>query len=241
MAKKYGNSTAASTANAWDKHWKPSTASCYASHPALKFTGTDGVEYSIYGGNCSTPVVHDANVYVGFTGMNVSNGNPAFPWDEGYEATVVVDYPITDMSPPSDPVSFHKLVDWTCNQLRAGKKVHGGCHGGHGRTGMWLVAVVAQMTGMKDAIQYVRKNYCEKAVETYKQIDFLMAEFGVSKADETKKFITTKTSATLADDWDKYKTNGYQGSSGSSVKSSPANFLNATRHFNAVDSVKTIW
>jgi hypothetical protein len=235
MVKKFDNA-------AWDAHWKPAKASCYASHPPLKFTALDGKEYELYGGNCSTPTVHDADVYIGFTGMNVSNGNPRFPWEKGYVPVTVVDYPVTDMSTPKDPKSFHALVDWSCNQLREGKKIHGGCHGGHGRTGMWLAAVYAQMTGNKDAIQFVRKNYCTKAVETDEQITFLMQEFGINTAPAGKKFLPLVDNGKGgAGGWGNYKSNGYQGSSGGTSKVIPASFSSATRHFAAVESSKNIW
>jgi protein-tyrosine phosphatase len=221
----------------WEKSSQTYKYSCYENHPVLKFTGRNGKEYKIYGGSCAYPVVKDADVYIGFN-HTVSNPNEkSLPWEDDYKPVVIVNYPISDMKVPSDVQSFHKLVDWTCNQLQAGKKVHAGCMGGHGRTGMFLVAVVASMTGMIDAIQYVRKNYCYKAVETSEQIQFLVKEFGVAKAPEVKKFEVISNT----DSWNHMnsKVNGYQGSSGGSKKI--VSFADAKRTIKPVKSEKIIW
>jgi hypothetical protein len=60
-------------------------------------------------------------------------------------------------------------------------------HRGHGRTGTFLAALVATM-GENDAINYVRTNYCQKAVESRVQVDFLAKHFGVKSASGTKSF-----------------------------------------------------
>ena len=67
------------------------------------------------------------------------------------------------------------------------KRVHVGCIGGHGRTGLVLSALVAQMTGMPDPISYVRKHYCTKAVESTEQVTFLTKHFGAAKVEPSKK------------------------------------------------------
>jgi hypothetical protein len=58
--------------------------------------------------------------------------------------------------------------------------------GGHGRTGTVLAAIVAEMTEKKDAIQWVRKHYCKKVVESKVQVQFLMKHYGVSEAEPSK-------------------------------------------------------
>ena len=146
---------------------------CHKSHPALKLPGTELV---IHGGSCCNPVVTDADVYIGFdSGMQRTSAR--FPWNSGTE----VYFKINDMSPPDDAVEFAKLVSWTKTQLEAGKKVHAGCIGGHGRTGTFLAALVSAF-GEKDAIAYVRKHYCEKAVESSGQVKFLGKHFDVIPA-----------------------------------------------------------
>lgn len=153
------------------------TTRCYHSHPALPLK--DGLV--VYGGSCIDPAVLDADVYVGFD-YGMRDDARAYPWNDG----VWFQYLITDMKAPKNPESFSQLIDWLILQLSANKKVHLGCIGGHGRTGTVLAALVARFMGVKDAIQYVRKNYCDKAVESKEQIDFLMKHFGVSSADPSK-------------------------------------------------------
>jgi hypothetical protein len=50
------------------------------------------------------------------------------------------------------------------------------CFGGHGRTGTALAAMMIA-TGWKpgDAVDLIRKDYCDKAVETKSQVDYLIA------------------------------------------------------------------
>ncbi len=154
------------------------TASCYKGHPALPIPGTNFV---IYGGSCSTPAVTDADVYIGFeSGMRWTQRH--WPWKKGTE----IQFLIRDFNAPDNPEEFKKLVTWTKKQIEAGMKVHAGCFGGHGRTGMFLAAVVAEF-GEKDAINYVRKHYCHKAVESNKQVQFLHEQFGITKAQGAKE------------------------------------------------------
>jgi hypothetical protein len=152
---------------------------CYESHPALKIG-----EYEIYGGSCSHPVVSDADIYVGLDyGMTYSA--KAYPWNGATRTEIY--FPVTDMYAPSDPKEFHKMVCWLADRLHAGDKIHVGCIGGHGRTGTLFAALVKHMTGNENAIQYVRDNYCEKAVETAEQIQFLVKHYGIKSVKSTKK------------------------------------------------------
>jgi hypothetical protein len=183
---KYGQDAepydASRTATTYYSGSKTSAPSCYHSHPALKLPGTELV---IYGGSCHHPVVTDADVYIGFdAGMMVSERNR--PWNPGGEVTHVL-FKISDMSVPTEAKEFVKLVDWAKAQLEAGKTVHCGCVGGHGRTGMFLSALVSRF-GEPDAIEYVRKNYCKKVVESRSQVDFLVKYFGVKPASAHKGF-----------------------------------------------------
>lgn len=245
MAKKYSATRAATGVDDGDFIWKGSKGtSCYYTHPALKFTAEDGVEYEIYGGSGTNPIVLDAQVYIGF-GTDAINPNMTYPWMPGYKPVTVIHYPIVDMEAPKNAKSFRKLVDWTCQQLREGRKVHAGCMGGHGRTGTFLAAVVSVMTGMADPIGYVRKNYCKKAVETYSQIKFLQEHYACAGAEITKKFATATTvGAATGSYWDNSPgggVNGYQGSSGGSTKKKSVGFTESLRDINAVASPKQIW
>ena len=159
-----------------DKSWG-SNKRCYHTHPPLPLG--DGLV--IHGGSCSTPLPTDSDVYIGFDlGMRFTNRH--YPWSEGIE----VRFKVTDMHAPGDPAEFKKLVTWTIEQIKAGKNVHAGCIGGHGRTGTFFAAIVAEMMGEKDAIEYVRKNYCKKAVESKAQIEFLVKHYGTKTAKPTK-------------------------------------------------------
>ena len=184
----FGGKSAANDWDAFDAKYgtntggKATTSStvyskCSHSHPALKLPGTDFV---VHGGSCYDPIIPDADIYIGFDGgMRMSP--KSYPWNGGTEVL----FKITDMCAPSDPAEFKKLIKWSKEQIDAGKKIHAGCIGGHGRTGTYLAALVS-LYGEKDAIEYVRKNYCEKAVETGSQINFLVKHFGVVKADPSK-------------------------------------------------------
>lgn len=150
---------------------------CYETHPPLKLPNSELV---IYGGSCINPAVTDADVYIGFDcGMKI--GRQAYPWIDGESFL----FTITDMRAPSNPADFKALVDWTIAQLNAGRKVHAGCIGGHGRTGTFFAALVATM-GETDAITYVREHYCKKAVESTEQISFLHTHYGVKKVAGSK-------------------------------------------------------
>jgi len=162
---------------------------CFKSHPPLKIG-----EHTIYGGSCSSPVVTDADTYIGFD-RGMTYGARSWPWKKGHEFL----FAIQDMGVPAAPEEFKKLVAWTAKQLQAGQKVHCGCIGGHGRTGMFLSALVCEMTGEKDAISYVRKNYCVKAVETASQVQFLTDHFGILPAKGSKAANGVRKS----DPWDK--------------------------------------
>lgn len=157
---------------------------CYTSHPPLPLV-VGGDTWSIYGGSCSTPVVLDADIYIGFDYMKPKH--PRFPWNPVSDSAVLeIAFPITDMNAPSNPDEFKKMITWVCNQVRDGKKIHAGCIGGHGRTGTFLAAVVAEIMGEKDAITYVRENYCKKAVESAQQIAFLGTHYGITPIKGSK-------------------------------------------------------
>lgn len=164
---------------------KPYMRSCWP-HPLLEVK--PGMP-PIAGSACRTPVVAGYDIYIGFDSMEFTSRH--LPWTPGME----ISFPIPDMGVPTSPENFGKLVDWTLAQMEGGAKVHAGCIGGHGRTGMFLAALVAAATGRKDAITYVRENYCKKACETSVQIDFLVKRFGVDAVKGSKTFSSSSKSA----------------------------------------------
>lgn len=58
------------------------------------------------------------------------------------------------------------------------------CDGGHGRTGM-VLSILAALTEVTDGdpVAFVRQHYCEKAVETYGQIDYIKEITGLEVAE----------------------------------------------------------
>jgi hypothetical protein len=83
-----------------------------------------------------------------------------------------VDWP--DFGVPADPAPVVAALGSLLERARAGETVEVGCLGGHGRTGTAL-AVLAVLTGHPpaDAVGWVRARYCDQAVETAEQADFV--------------------------------------------------------------------
>ena len=135
----------------------------------------------MYGGNCSNPVVTDADIYVGLD-YSMKQHRERFPWMEG----AAIHYKIEDRHAPSDSKEFLELIEYLCDQANGGAKIHIGCIGGHGRTGIVLAAMVALMTDELDPIGYVRTQYCKKAVETDEQVAFLVKHYHCKKVSGSK-------------------------------------------------------
>jgi hypothetical protein len=163
------------------------SAQCYTTHKPLKLG-----KYKVYGGNASNPVVNDADVYVSLQHGSTC-GLISDPWEE--KVVTEIQYPITDGQAPININRFKKMISWLCNQLQEGKKIHVGCIGGHGRTGMVLSALVKEILDEKEATEYVRNNYCKKAVETAVQMTFLQKVFDITPVSPTKDFSVSPTVA----------------------------------------------
>lgn len=151
---------------------------CAESHPPYEIA--PGI--TIYGGACRDPVIKDADVYIGFD-TSMPTTPQSFPWNPGYE----IYFRVPDRDVPQDADEYDKLLDWTAEQLLAGKKVHAGCIGGHGRTGTFLAALRFKLTGDADSIKHVRDHYCQKAVESQKQVDWLHNRYGLTQYAPTDK------------------------------------------------------
>ena len=63
-----------------------------------------------------------------------------------------------------------RAVDWVLAMLEVCETFEVGCIGGHGRTGTLVAAVlVGQGMAADEAIAYVKREYCDKAIETQNQ------------------------------------------------------------------------
>lgn len=165
-----------STTNYFSSGSKGTYSKCAHTHPPLKITSPEGKEVVVYGGACGDPIHHNLDVYVALDAYT-SHDPQAYPW---HGTRQFIHFPINDMSVPKDPAEFKAMINWLSVQLLAGKSVHVGCLGGHGRTGLVLSALVQVISGNVDAIDYVRKNYCNKAVENTQQAQFLNKHFGIT-------------------------------------------------------------
>lgn len=164
----------------WDEHFGGVKAKCHFQHPVLSVGG--GL---LCGASAQYPR-SGFDVYVGLD-REMAASSRAYPWYSGDDRSVCVHFPIIDYAAPKDPESFKELCQWVCNQLQKKKKVHVGCVGGHGRTGTVMAGVMA-LLGEKDAIGWVRKNHCKRAVESDVQVDFLVKYFGVTPHSGCKVF-----------------------------------------------------
>ena len=154
---------------------------CYESHPPIEFGPG-----KFHGGSCIYPVVKNADIYIGLDDA-MSRMSHEFPWEDKKAGPIEVFFPIRDRSVPKkdDIGHFKKMVTWTLAQMAEGKTVHAGCMGGHGRTGLLLSALIAEFSQEEDAITWVRKNYCKKAVESVSQVDFLVKHYKVKAVNAT--------------------------------------------------------
>ncbi len=168
------------------KSYSSTWVRCWEDHKPIKI-----LKGEILGAACGHPQ-KGYDIYIGLDhGMEFQK--KGWPWQSnGNEGPVEFLFPITDMSVPKDVKNFKAMIKWMAKQLEDGKRIQVGCIGGHGRTGLVLAALV-QVTGTapKNAIQWVRKHHCKKAVESASQIKFLMKHYKVSKAEPTKEPITT--------------------------------------------------
>lgn len=98
-----------------------------------------------------------------------SDGVPDFgvyldpSWQPTWSA-VMLDWP--DFGVPADPVVADREIRAAFARARSGERVEVACVGGHGRTGTVLacMAVLAGVPG-DAAVEWVRANYCRRAVQ----------------------------------------------------------------------------
>ena len=144
----------------------------------------EGKKYPIYATTCIDPKINNADVYI-----SLDQGAKLFDWEKPWinnkKKQQHLRYFIKDMTVPDDAIDFDKCLDYTLELLKNNKKVHVGCISGHGRTGLFLSALVHKTIGQDllqkniSAIQYVRDNYCAKSVETLSQVLYLNANYDI--------------------------------------------------------------
>lgn len=216
---------------------------CYESHTGMKIG--NGM---LYGGNASSPIV-SADVYVSLQ-VGSSCSKISDPWEK--QTTIEVHYSIVDRGIPNNLDRFKKMIDWLCNQLQEGKTVHVGCIGGHGRTGLVLSAIVRKMLDEKDAIKYVRKNYCSKAVESKTQVDFLVKHYDVVATLPSKGDVEYVNKDVNGKHQRKFWENSYEHTDPAEYKKSdaqirlvkkivPPNVSSKTKVFVPMKSSRCIW
>lgn len=83
------------------------------------------------------------------------------------------DLPTADFATP-DPTLARQAVRSAIDAMGRGETVFAGCHGGIGRTGLFL-ALLAKTAGEAKPIEYVRSAYDVRAVETEEQGRFVAA------------------------------------------------------------------
>lgn len=152
---------------------------CCHSHPVLKIGHGE-----IVGASCGTPR-EGYDIYIGLCYTMKFQHQP-YPWDQEADPIIEFQYTITDGCAPKSPKEFKKMIEWVALKLHCGNKIHVGCIGGHGRTGLFLAALVAFTNTSDDPIKWVRENHCKKAVESKSQVNFLMKHFGCKTAKPSK-------------------------------------------------------
>lgn len=95
--------------------------------------------------------------------------------------------------------TLHWLITTILDEMEKGKLVELGCGGGHGRTGTILTCLLIEAEGLdpKDAINEVRKRYCEEAVETISQVTSIYAFAGEDWLRATNEWAMLDTSQSI--------------------------------------------
>lgn len=164
----------------------PPMNGCTVYHPPLDLLcGQE--KYQIYGSSCINPIIRDADIYV-----SLDKYTTTYEWEQPWSGIKKqhIRFFIDDGSVPNDIINFKKCIDYVIDKIQEKKVIHVGCISGHGRTGIFLAAIVQEMMGLEleknnlSAIDYVRDNYCNHAVENLKQVLFLQSYFNVSTPKE---------------------------------------------------------
>lgn len=157
---------------------------CHTKHKEIAIGGG-----TLLGASCCDPR-EGFDVYVGFdSGMKLVQ---ATPWGVNPNAPVQAKALITDGSVPKDKADFDAMIDYLIEELAEGKRVHIGCIGGHGRTGLVMAVLVNVINGEQDAITWVREHHCEKGVESIEQVKWLNKHYGIKEVKGSKAWTQTE-------------------------------------------------
>ena len=99
------------------------------------------------------------------TGM-MSVGIPCpIKWDWPFITVEWGDYSLPDSW------VLNQLLTFVVGKIKSGQRIEIGCMGGHGRTGTLLAMLQVEIGGMtaKAAIDTIRRDYCDEAIEGYAQ------------------------------------------------------------------------
>lgn len=95
--------------------------------------------------------------------LNKMSGSVWSDWDGE-----IIYVPITDYSVLPEKIAARKAQE-LAERIKNGESISLFCFGGHGRTG-YMAALILGVLGYKDPISFIRKNYCEEAIESEEQI-----------------------------------------------------------------------
>jgi len=137
----------------------------FASAPSCHSGPVEVIKNLFCGGEDEAPAMAAAPIRVD-TLVPLLSLNTAV-WDSEFCGEILY-CPIKDYGTLDNDI-LDALVSKILDRLSHGKKVGLFCMGGHGRTG-YVASVVLGKLGYEDPIQFLRENYCRKAVESNAQI-----------------------------------------------------------------------
>lgn len=96
------------------------------------------------------------------------------PFGKRTSSPRIVLFPWEDWGVPANHQLFRRALRWLLKEASRGKKIEIGCMGGHGRTGTALACLLmVQGLGHSRAVSKVWSRYCEEAIESRNQLDFI--------------------------------------------------------------------
>ena len=122
-------------------------------------------------------------------------------------------------TPEVDPDWWYELVDFFKEKMNGHVAIY--CYGGHGRTGtaLAILAAIGGVVPQGDPVAWVRKNYCQKAVESAPQVRYIKYVTGRQFQSKEYEWINTMTTKPHGNSHIDAKTSMFAGNSNSSVQS----------------------